>query len=72
MCINSCLAYTGPYEEKVTCPEFGEGCYDPVTKKPRQIFQTIPLRPLLQVLKLDEQSVTNLNYHHILQHEINQ
>ena len=71
MCINSCLAYTGPYEGKDACPECGESCYDPVTKKSRQIFQTIPIGPLLQVLKLDEQSATNLNYRHILQLEIN-
>jgi hypothetical protein len=71
MCINSCLAFTGPYQGKDACPECGEGRYDPVTKKPRQIFQTIPLGPLLQVLKLDEQSATNLNYRHILQLEIN-
>ena len=71
MCINSCLAFTGPYEEMDACPECGEGRYDPVTKKSRQIFQTILLGPLLQVLKLDEQSATNLNYRHILQLEIN-
>jgi hypothetical protein len=71
MCINSCLAFTCSYQGMDTCPECGEGRYDPVTKKARQIFQTIPLGPLLQVLKLTEQSATNLNYRHILQIEIN-
>ncbi|KAF8809746.1 hypothetical protein BYT27DRAFT_7254467 [Phlegmacium glaucopus] len=72
MCINSCLAFTGPFKDLNVCPECGEVRYDAITKKPRQIFQTILLGPLLQSLKLNEQSSEALHYRHILQHKVNE
>ena len=39
MCINSCLAYTGPYKHLEICPECGEPRYEPQKKKPRQAHQ---------------------------------
>jgi hypothetical protein len=72
MCINSCLAFTGPFKDLNVCPECAETRYDPITKKPRQIFQTILLGPLLQALKLNEQSSQSLLYRHALQKEVNE
>jgi len=56
MCINSCVAYTGPFEELTHCPypECQEPCYDQEElakmgkKVPRQVFHTIPIGPQLQ------------------------
>ena len=72
MCINSCLAFTGPWQELHTCPKCNKPQYDPATKKPRQVFQTIPLGPLLQGLRLDACNAEDLQYHLILQSQIDQ
>jgi hypothetical protein len=72
MCINSCLAFTGPYKHLDVCPECAEVRYDVITKKAHQVFQTILLGPLLQALKLNEQSAEALLYCHILQSQINE
>lgn len=58
MCINSCLAFTGPLEDVPTCPECLEPRYDPKIlaasrgkqKTPRQSAHTIPLGPQLQAM----------------------
>ncbi|KAF8222779.1 hypothetical protein L208DRAFT_1320626, partial [Tricholoma matsutake] len=62
MCINSCLAFTGPYKHLHVCPECAEVRYDIITKKAHQVFWTILLGPLLQALKLNEQSAEALLY----------
>jgi hypothetical protein len=51
MCINSCLAYTGPFSELETCPLCSEPQYDQFklqssggsAKIPQQEFHTIPI-----------------------------
>jgi hypothetical protein len=56
MCVNSCLAYTGPFSALDTCPTCGEPRYDQITlansdgkvKKPRQEFRSMPIVPQLQ------------------------
>jgi hypothetical protein len=58
MCINSCMAYVGPYANLESCPfpECGEPRYDQNIlaksdrKAPRRVFHTIPLGPQLQAL----------------------
>lgn len=58
MCINSCLAYTGPFSTLETCSTCGESWYDQITlessegkvKKPWQEFHTIPIGSQLQAL----------------------
>ncbi|KAF8803010.1 hypothetical protein BYT27DRAFT_7226199 [Phlegmacium glaucopus] len=70
MCINSCLAFTGPYKDLDVCPECAELRYNAITKKAHRVFQTILLGPLLQSLRLNEQSSEALLYRHILQHQI--
>ena len=57
MCINSCLAYTGPFSELLTCPYCGEPRYEAPSSGshrhknvhlPRQQFHTIPIGPQIQ------------------------
>ncbi|KAF8237655.1 hypothetical protein L208DRAFT_1245922 [Tricholoma matsutake] len=72
MCINSCLAFTSPYKHLHVCPECAEVQYDIIIKKACQVFWTILLGPLLQALKLNEQSAKSLLYCHILQSQINE
>jgi hypothetical protein len=62
MCINSCIAYTGPFKELQTCPECGEPRFDPFTRKPRQQLHTIPLGPQLQAIRRGAQSSMEANY----------
>jgi hypothetical protein len=62
MCINSCLAFTCPYKDLQTCPECNEPRFDPLNKKPRQQFHTIPLGPQLQALRRGVQSSLEMDY----------
>ncbi|KAJ7022701.1 hypothetical protein C8F04DRAFT_922329, partial [Mycena alexandri] len=58
MCINSCVAFTGPRANADACTECGASRWDPqrladsggATKVARQTFHTIPLGPQLQAL----------------------
>lgn len=58
MCINTCIAYTGPFSELDTCFHCNEPRYDPKLllatngreKKPQRQFHTLPLGPQLQAL----------------------
>ena len=58
MCINSCIAYTGPYADLQDCPMCSEPQYDQFRfqsspgeeRVPRQEFHTIPIGPQLQAL----------------------
>lgn len=52
MCINSCLAYTGPFANDTECRSCGEPRYDrirstPNNPVPRQKFHTIPIGPVI-------------------------
>jgi hypothetical protein len=70
MCINSCLAYTGPFADLETCPKCGESRYDQVKlaasggkiRASRQDFLTIPLGPQLQALWRDPESAERMRY----------
>ncbi|KAH8979255.1 hypothetical protein EDB92DRAFT_1778286, partial [Lactarius akahatsu] len=48
MCIKSCIAYTGPYDELDACPRCGTSRYVPGTTNPRKRFATIPIGPVIQ------------------------
>ncbi|KAG1740909.1 hypothetical protein EDB19DRAFT_1584313, partial [Suillus lakei] len=55
MCVNTCLAFTGPFAHLDVCPRCGESCWDakkskPMQKVPRQTFDTFPVGPQLQAL----------------------
>lgn len=70
MCINSCLAYTGPFSALDTCPTCGEPRYDQITlansdgkvKKPRQEFHSMPIGPQLQALWRHPDSAASVQY----------
>lgn len=58
MCINSCIAYAGPFANEERCPKCQEPRYDAIqlqksggkTKTPRQEFHTIPIGPVIQAI----------------------
>ncbi|KAG1737201.1 hypothetical protein EDB19DRAFT_1637142, partial [Suillus lakei] len=55
MCVNTCLAFTGPFAHLDVCPRCGESRWDakkskPTQKVPRQTFDTFPVGPQLQAL----------------------
>jgi hypothetical protein len=61
MCINSCIAYTGPLSKLETCSVCGESRFDS-KRQPRQLFNTIPIGPQLQALKRDPDNAKALRY----------
>ena len=62
MCIKTCLAYTGPFINLEHCPVCGEARWDPVTRKARQTFHTVPVGPQLQALWGDKDSAQRMKY----------
>ncbi|KAH9910606.1 uncharacterized protein BXZ73DRAFT_36674, partial [Epithele typhae] len=46
-CINSCCAFTGLYEEKITCPYCKSNRYN-LHGKPRKLFIYLPITPRLK------------------------
>ena len=72
MCINSCIAYTGPFSELEDCPICSESCYDltrsqytsGMARIPQQEFHTIPIGPQLQALYRDPESASHAHYLH--------
>jgi len=70
MCINSCVAFTGPFLTLDKCPICDEPRYDQFRlqstrgrdKVPHQEFHTIPIGPQLQVLYREPGSATATHY----------
>ncbi|KAI9430938.1 hypothetical protein H4582DRAFT_1823289, partial [Lactarius indigo] len=70
MCINSCIAFTGPFSELESCPMCSEVRYDQfrleassgTEKIPWQEFHTIPIGPQLQALYRDPESARRAHY----------
>jgi hypothetical protein len=70
MCINSCLAYTGPLSDLEACPECGENRYDAAQRAasggkklvPRQVFHTMPIGPQLQALWRNPDTAISMRY----------
>jgi hypothetical protein len=70
MCINTCLAFVGPFAQYDACPTCGESRYDLVQlaasngkkKVPRQVFHSIPIGLQLQALWRDAESARSLRY----------
>ena len=70
MCVNSCIAYTGPFLDLLICPICSEPRYDQfrletsngTDKIPRQEFHTIPIGPQLQALYREPESATHAHY----------
>jgi hypothetical protein len=70
MCINSCVAYTGPFLDLEACPICSEPRYDQFKLRSsggneriaRQEFHTIPVGPQLQVLYREPESAAHAHY----------
>ena len=62
MCKNSCLAFTGPFSDCVTCPKCDAPKLCPLTKKPYQEFHTILIGPILQALWREPSSAQKFRY----------
>ena len=61
MCIESCVAYTGPFKALDACPVCNEPHFDS-QHRPRQVFLTIPVGPLLQALRRSKAKAMALCY----------
>ena len=70
MCVNSCIAYTGPFSALNECLHCQEPRYDQIAfeashgtlQKPRRKFHTIPLGPQLQALWRTPSGAENMRY----------
>lgn len=67
MCINSCIAYTGPFLDLDACPICSEPRYDLHRLSedkmiPRQEFHTIPIGPQIQALYRSPESASLAHY----------
>lgn len=67
MCINSCIAFTGPYTDCAHCPTCGESRYEATVpgqtrKIPRKQFHTIPIATQLQALWRSQESASRMKY----------
>ncbi|RXW11820.1 hypothetical protein EST38_g14035 [Candolleomyces aberdarensis] len=66
MCPNSCMAYTGPFSDRISCGVCGESRYQntPGRKKlvPKQKFYTIPIGPIIQALWSSPDNARHMGY----------
>ena len=67
LCVNSCVAYTGPFSRLETCPKCSEPRYEPQTNPraahtSRQQYYTIPVGPQLQALYRDREMAEKMQY----------
>jgi len=60
-CVDSCMAFTGPYSELEKCQICGEDRYDN-RGKPHNIFRYLPLIPRLQAFFKSERVINMLQY----------
>lgn len=67
MCINSCVAFVGPYADHDSCPACHQPRYEPVqgkkkTLKARQQFLTNPIGPQIQAAWRSPESAAGMSY----------
>ena len=66
MCVNSCIAFVGPFKELDKCPKCCENRYEEVKKtqkmRPRQQFYTIPLGPQIQAMWRTPEGADRMRY----------
>ena len=62
MCPNSCVAYTGPYEELDTCPRCPLSRFFPDTNNPRKRFTTLPIGPVIQAIYGSSEIASHMRY----------
>ena len=73
MCINSCIAFTGPFADLESCLRCEEPRYDPdkleksggKTKVPRKRFTTFPVGPQIQAHWKHPETAKKMFYQHI-------
>ncbi|EIW73862.1 hypothetical protein CONPUDRAFT_53544 [Coniophora puteana RWD-64-598 SS2] len=75
MCWDTCLAFTGPFENDQRCSQCGRHRYDQDIlkasgKRVSRKFHTIPLGPILQALFRDRQTAEDLSYRVRKTHEV--
>ena len=62
MCVNSCLAFTGPREGLDACPRCKGPRYSPGTTKPQKRFSTIPMGPVIQAMYSSRTVAESMHY----------
>lgn len=70
MCVDTCMAFTGPYKDLDACLKCSKPRYDPILlqssngtiKKPRQTMTTIPIGPQIQALWSHRLSAEKMSY----------
>ncbi|KAI0317687.1 hypothetical protein OF83DRAFT_1058225, partial [Amylostereum chailletii] len=67
MCPNTCVAFTGPFKDRETCPICLESRYDLAllakgVRSPRQQFNTFPVGPQLQAQYRSPESATEMGH----------
>jgi hypothetical protein len=62
MCINSCMAFTGPHETLDACSRCKESRYILGTTKPQKHFTTIPMGPVIQAMYGSQEVADSMHY----------
>ena len=64
MCVNGCIAYTGPFAKLEICTTCGQERYDTASSKkvPRKQFHTLPIAPQLQALWRTPEGAESMGY----------
>ena len=62
MCINSCIAYTGPYSHLDSCPQCATPRHFPGTNRPQKWFSTIPIGLIIQALYGSHNLAEHMHY----------
>ena len=69
MCVRSCVAFTGPYEDLQSCPTCGsprykekESEFDDESKIPQKVFTTFPVGPQIQARWKHPGTARNMHY----------
>ncbi|EJD36916.1 hypothetical protein AURDEDRAFT_173986 [Auricularia subglabra TFB-10046 SS5] len=62
LCIDSCVAFTGPYADLLHCPKCGKPRYLPGGKKPQQRMSTFPIGPQIQAMHRHAHTAQLLDY----------
>lgn len=79
MCINNCVAFTGPFKGVEICPECGENRYEPcpgsesqdlLGRRAQREFLTIPVGPQIQALYCTVEGAEAMRYRRDVTHKI--
>ena len=62
MCVNLCLAFTGPHEGLDACPRCKGPQYSPGITKPQKRFSMIPMGPVIQAMYSSCTATESMHY----------